>query len=401
MVVAGTRPEAIKLAPVVLELDASPLFVTRLALTAQHREMVDQVLSLFAIKAHHDLNIIQPGQSLADVATRALRGLADLITDDRPDAVVVQGDTTTAFAGALAAFYADVPVVHVEAGLRTGNARSPFPEEINRRLVTQLADLHLVPTPANRANLEAEGIEAARIVVTGNTVIDALLWAVDRSADYGDPRLADLDTDPRRVLVVTAHRRESWGASLEAIGLALADLARVAPDLLIVFPIHPNPIVRQAILPAVDGLANVVMTEPLSYGSFAALLGRAHIVLTDSGGIQEEGPSLGKPVLVMRDTTERPEAVDAGTVRLVGTGRASIVASVLELLGDDTAYRAMARAVNPYGDGRAAARAVAALAHFFDLGPPTTEFIPSAQLPAGGADGVRAGTRAGPGCTGP
>ncbi len=376
MVVAGTRPEAIKLAPVVLELDASPLFEVHVALTAQHREMVDQVLSLFAITARHDLNIVQPGQSLVDVATRALRGLADLIAEDRPDAVVVQGDTTTALAGALAAFYADVPVVHVEAGLRTGNARSPFPEEINRRLVTQLTDLHLVPTPTNRANLEAEGVEASRIVITGNTVIDALLWAVDRAGDYGDPRLAGLDNDPRRVLVVTAHRRESWGTSMQAIGAALADLARAEPDLLIVFPIHPNPVVREAIIPAVEGLANVVIIEPLGYGSFAALLRRAHLVLTDSGGIQEEAPSLGKPVLVMRDTTERPEAVEAGTVRLVGTGRATIVATVLELLRDDVAYRAMARAVNPYGDGRAAARTVAAMANLFDLGPQPAEFGP-------------------------
>ncbi|MBA3268063.1 MAG: UDP-N-acetylglucosamine 2-epimerase (non-hydrolyzing), partial [Acidimicrobiia bacterium] len=314
MVVAGTRPEAIKLAPVVLALEASPYFEAQVALTAQHREMVDQVMSLFAITPRHDLNIIRPGQSLAELASRALMGLAGLVADDRPDVVVVQGDTTTAFAGALAAFYADVPVVHVEAGLRTGNPRSPFPEEINRRLITQLSDLHLVPTPANRTNLEAEGVDASQIVVTGNTVIDALLWTVERTTDYGDARLAGLDTDPRRVLVVTAHRRESWGPPMEAIGLALADLARAEPDLLIVFPLHPNPVVRQAILPAVEGLANVVALEPLSYGSFAALLRRAHIVLTDSGGIQEEGPSLGKPVLVMRDTTERPEAVRAGTV---------------------------------------------------------------------------------------
>ena len=376
MVVAGTRPEAIKLAPVVLALEASPYFEAQVALTAQHREMVDQVMSLFAITPRHDLNIIRPGQSLAELASRALRGLAGLVIDDRPDAVVVQGDTTTAFAGALAAFYADVPVVHVEAGLRTGNPRSPFPEEINRRLITQLSDLHLVPTPANRTNLEAEGVDASQIVVTGNTVIDSLLWTVERTTDYGDARLAGLDIDPRRVLVVTAHRRESWGPPMEAIGLALADLARAEPDLLIVFPLHPNPVVRQAILPAVQGLANVVTLEPLSYGSFAALLRRAHIVLTDSGGIQEEGPSLGKPVLVMRDTTERPEAVRAGTVRLVGTGQATIVASVLELLRDEDSYRAMARAVNPYGDGRAAERSVAAMAHYFGLGPAAVEFVP-------------------------
>jgi len=377
MVVAGTRPEAIKLAPVVLELGASPHFEADVALTAQHREMVDQVLTLFAIRPGHDLNIIQPGQSLADVTTRALRGLADLLAADRPDAVVVQGDTSTAFAGALAAFYAAVPVVHVEAGLRTGNVRSPFPEEVNRRLVTQLSDLHLAPTPANRANLEAEGIDPARIAVTGNTVIDALLWTVEHSSGgYGDPALAGLDADPRRVLVVTAHRRESWGASMEAIGRALGDLARAEPDLVIVFPIHRNPVVRDSILPSVAGLPNVVMVEPLSYGCFAALMRRAHILLTDSGGIQEEGPSLAKPVLVMRETTERPEAVRAGTVALVGTDQGAIVESVRDLLHDEVAYRRMARAANPYGDGHAAERTVAAMAHHFGLGPPVQEFAP-------------------------
>ncbi|MEN3315845.1 MAG: hypothetical protein V7605_2079 [Acidimicrobiaceae bacterium] len=377
MVVAGTRPEAIKLAPVIQGLGASPDFEVDVALTAQHREMVDQVLSLFAIRPRHDLNILRPGQSLADVTARALQGLADVMAADRPDTVVVQGDTSTAFAGALAAFYAAVPVVHVEAGLRTGDVRSPFPEEVNRRLITQVADLHLAPTPANRDNLEAEGVDRARIVVTGNTGIDALLWTVEQSPGYGDPALAGLDADPRRVLVVTAHRRESWGASMEAIGRALGQVARAEPDLLIVFPIHRNPVVRHAILPAVAGLANVVMVEPLSYGCFAALLRRAHILLTDSGGIQEEGPSLGKPVLVMRDTTERPEAVAGGAVALVGTDQGAIARAVIGLLHDEDAYRAMARATNPYGDGRAAARTVAAMAHFFGLGPPPEEFTPT------------------------
>jgi len=377
MVVLGTRPEAIKLAPVILALEASPHFEPYVALTAQHREMVDQVLALFAIRPRHDLNIIQPGQTLADVATRALSGLAALIAASRPDAVVVQGDTSTTFAGALAAFYADVPVVHVEAGLRTGNVRSPFPEEMNRRLTTQVTDLHLAPTPANRANLAAEGVDPTRTVVTGNTVIDALLWAVEQPSGYGDPALADLDDDPRRVLLVTAHRRESWGPSMESIGRALAEVARAEPDLLVVFPIHRNPVVRQAIMPAVEGIDNVRVVEPMAYGSFAVLMRRAHLLLTDSGGVQEEGPSLGKPVLVMRDTTERPEAVHAGTVRLVGTGQNAIVGSVRELLHDERAYAAMARAVNPYGDGRASARTVAAMAHFFGLGPPAEEFRPT------------------------
>jgi UDP-N-acetylglucosamine 2-epimerase (non-hydrolysing) len=381
MVVLGTRPEAIKLAPVVRALEASPHFDPYVALTAQHREMVDQVLSLFAIRPRHDLNIIRPGQTLPELTTRALTGLSDLITSNRPDAVVVQGDTSTTFAGALAAFYAGVPVVHVEAGLRTGNVRSPFPEEVNRRLTTRVTDLHLAPTPVNRDNLVTEGIDPSTVVVTGNTVIDALLWAVEQSSGYGDPGLADLDADPRRVLVVTAHRRESWGEALASVGRALARLARAEPDLLVVFPIHRNPVVREAIVPAVAAEANVRVVEPLGYGSFAALLRRASIILTDSGGIQEEGPSLGRPVLVMRDTTERPEAVVAGTVRLVGTDEDTIVSSVRELLHDDAAYAAMARAVNPYGDGRAAARAVAAMAHFFGLGPGTAEFRPVAEAP--------------------
>ncbi|MGI9032482.1 MAG: non-hydrolyzing UDP-N-acetylglucosamine 2-epimerase [Acidimicrobiales bacterium] len=376
MVVLGTRPEAIKLAPVIRGLEGSPHFSAYVALTAQHREMVDQVLSLFAIRPRHDLNIIQPGQSLTELATRALTGLSGLIVESRPDAVVVQGDTATTFAGALAAFYAGVPVVHVEAGLRTHHARSPFPEEINRRLTTQVTALHLAPTPTNRDNLLAEGVDPSGVVVTGNTVIDALLWAVEQSSGYGDAALADLDDDPRRVLVVTAHRRESWGEPMQAIGRALAELAGAEPDLLVVFPVHRNPVVRQAILPAVDGLANVRIIEPLSYGSFATLMRRATILLTDSGGIQEEGPCLGRPVLVMRDTTERPEAVYAGTVRLVGTDQAAIVAAVRELLHDEVAYAAMARAINPYGDGRAAERTVAAMAHLFGVGPPAVAFDP-------------------------
>ena len=376
MVVMGTRPEAIKLGPVVLGLEASSLFEPYVVLTAQHRELVDEVLPVFDIRPRHDLDIIRPGQSLTDVTTRALAGLSRLLAEDPPDVVVVQGDTTTSFAGALAAFYAGTPVVHVEAGLRTGDRRSPFPEEMNRRLTTQLTDLHLAPTPANKANLQVEGVDPARVVVTGNTVIDALLWAADRSPGYGDPALVDLDADGRRVVVVTAHRRESWGPSMEAIGAALHELATEEPDVLIVFPIHPNPVVRQAIRPAVAGLPNVRIVEPLGYASFIALLRRAHVLLTDSGGVQEEGPSLGKPVLVMRDTTERPEALDAGTVRLVGTDPETIVAAVRELLHDDATYRAMARAVNPYGDGRAAARTVAAMAHFFGMGPPAVEFVP-------------------------
>src|SRR4051812_12285687 len=363
MVVMGTRPEAIKLAPIVHELERSPFFDPLVVVTAQHREMLDQVLDLFEIEVAHDLNILRERQTLTDVTVRALEGLSPVMAQTAPDAVIVQGDTTTTFIGALAAFYQQVPVVHVEAGLRTGDPWSPYPEEINRRLTTQLATLHLAPTATSRANLLAEQVPDERILVTGNSVIDALLWTVDRRVDYGDPELKALDDDPRRVLLVTAHRRESWGEPMAGIGRALASLAASEPDLVIVFPIHRNPVVRDAILPAIAGLDNVIITEPLAYGGFARLMERSDIVLTDSGGVQEEAPSLGKPVLVMRDTTERPEAMQAGTARLVGTDQQVIEDAVRTLLHDRRAYEAMANAVNPYGDGRAAERSVAALAH--------------------------------------
>jgi len=305
---------------------------------------------------------------------RALAGLSPVIEATRPDAIMVQGDTTTTFVGALAAFYHRVPVVHLEAGLRTGDPYSPYPEEINRRLTTQLTSLHLPPTAVARANLIADGVSPERIAVTGNTVIDALLWAVAQNVPYGDPAIAGIDDDPRRVLLVTAHRRESWGPAMESIGRAVAELARREPDLLVVFPIHRNPLVRDAIVPAVAGLPNVVVIEPLAYGPFARLIARSHIVLTDSGGIQEEGPSLGKPVLVMRDTTERPEAVTAGTARLVGTDQAAIVTAVRTLLHDQASFDVMAHAVNPYGDGHASSRAIGALLHFFGAGPAPDEF---------------------------
>jgi UDP-N-acetylglucosamine 2-epimerase (non-hydrolysing) len=376
--VFGTRPEAIKLAPVVVALEASAGFEPVVVVTAQHRHMLDQVLLLFGIAPKYDLDLLEPRQTLTGVTVRALERLAPVLEAERPDLVLVQGDTTTTFAGALAAFYKQIPVAHVEAGLRTYDPLSPYPEELNRRLTTQLAALHLAPTRTSRANLLAERVDQASVVVTGNTVIDALLWTVAHPPRRADPLLARLDADGRPVLLVTAHRRESWGRPMRAIGHALAEIAKAEPGLLVVFPIHRNPVVREAILPAVDGLHNVVVTEPLDYGGFVRLLDRAHLVLTDSGGVQEEGPSLGKPVLVMRDTTERPEAVAAGTVRLVGADRAAIVDAVRGLLHDPAAYRAMANATNPYGDGQAARRTVAAVAHFFGLGPRPDEFEPAA-----------------------
>jgi UDP-N-acetylglucosamine 2-epimerase (non-hydrolysing) len=380
MVVFGTRPEAIKVAPLIQALAAAPWSRPVVAVTAQHRRILDQVLELFAICPNYDLDIMRSGQTLTDVTVGALDGLGPVLADADPDLVVVQGDTTTTFAAALASFYRRVPVVHLEAGLRTGDVLSPYPEEMNRRLTSQLASLHLAPTPTARANLLAEGVDPSSVVSTGNTVIDALHWTVGRRIPYRDRELAELDTDPRPVLLVTAHRRESWGEPMTAIGAALADLARSEPDLLVVLPVHPNPRVRGALLPAVTGLDNVLVVEPLAYGEFARLLDRATIVLTDSGGVQEEAPSLGKPVLVMRDTTERPEAVAAGTARLVGTDHDQIMASVCSLLHDADAYAAMANAVNPYGDGRAAERSCQAMARFLGLDATVSEFTP-ADLP--------------------
>jgi UDP-N-acetylglucosamine 2-epimerase (non-hydrolysing) len=379
MVVYGTRPEAIKVAPLIRALDESGRFTVQVAVTAQHRTMLDQVNDVFGIKPEFDLDIHSQGQTLAEITTRALSGTHALLAEVRPDAVVVQGDTTTVFAAALAAFYEKIPVAHLEAGLRTGNAYSPYPEEINRQMATRLAALHLAPTATSRANLLAEQVDPASVVITGNTVIDALLWTVRQPPGLGEPRYGDpvldrLDRDDAPVLLVTAHRRESWGEPLRAVGRALSRIAGTHPGLRIVLPLHRNPVVREAIVPEIVGLPNVIVTEPLAYAGFARLMSRATVILTDSGGVQEEGPSLGKPVLVMRDTTERPEAVSAGTVRLVGTGEDQIVSAVGRLLTDVSAYASMANAVNPYGDGRAAGRAVAALAHFFGLGPRAEEF---------------------------
>ena len=379
------------MAPAILALKAAANFEPIVTVTAQHRSMLDQVLDLFSITPDHDLNIIEPRQTLTGVTIKALERLSPLVESEKPDAVLVQGDTTTTFVGGLAAFYNQVPVVHMEAGLRTGNRYSPFPEEINRCLTTQLTALHLAPTASNKRNLLAENVAEPSIVVTGNTVIDALLHTVELRVDYGDPALDGIDEDPRKVILVTAHRRESWGEPMKGIGRALARIARAYPDVLVVFPMHKNPVVREAIAPAIKGLDNVIVVEPLAYGGFARLMNRAHLVLTDSGGVQEEAPSLGKPVLVMRDTTERPEAMHAGTVKLVGAEEESIVGSVRELLDDPAAYAAMANAVNPYGDGFAAERTVHAIARLLGGGPPVEEFASHVEPAAsfGGIPSVR------------
>lgn len=375
MAIYGTRPEAIKMAPLVLALQDDPRFSVRVVVTGQHREMLDQVNAVFGIVPDVDLDIHAAGQTLSQITTRTLEGLSTVLADEKPDAVLVQGDTTTTMVGGLAAFYAGVPVVHTEAGLRTGNPTSPFPEEINRRLTAQMSTLHLAPTATSRANLIAENVSPGSIVVTGNSVIDALLLTVGTDPQISDPELVTFLKGERSVVLVTAHRRESWGEPLRQVGRALARLSAAYPDVDFVFPAHRNPLVREAIVPAVQGCDNVLVTEPLPYAEFCALLERSHVILTDSGGVQEEGPSLGKPVLVMRDTTERPEAVDAGTVRLIGTGEDDVFDAVSELLSDTSAYAAMAHALNPYGDGQAARRHVQALARHFGVGTEVDEFV--------------------------
>jgi UDP-N-acetylglucosamine 2-epimerase (non-hydrolysing) len=374
MLVFGTRPEAVKMAPLALALRNVDWCEPIIAVTAQHREMLDQVMELFGLSADYDLDMLTPGQTLTDVTTKALNGLGPIMEAVKPDCVVVQGDTTTTFAGSLAAFYRQIPVVHMEAGLRTDDPLSPFPEEINRRLTTQLTTLHLAATPTSAANLWRDGIKREHICITGNTVIDALHWAVDRKPAYDNAQLEAIDASGRKVLLVTAHRRESWGEGMRQIGIALRTIAERYPDLEIVFPIHRNPLVRDSIVPAVAGLDNVTILEPLAYGAFSRIMNRATIVLTDSGGVQEEAPSLGKPVLVMRDTTERPEAVAAGTARLIGTDSDRIVSAVTELLDDPAAFALMANAVNPYGDGLASQRTIEAMAHLFGLGQRPADF---------------------------
>ncbi|WP_295016611.1 non-hydrolyzing UDP-N-acetylglucosamine 2-epimerase [uncultured Micrococcus sp.] len=368
MPVYGTRPEAIKVAPIVRALDADDRFDCVVTVTGQHREMLDQVNTLFGITPRHDLDVIRPRQTLNGVFSRVMDGLDAVLEHEQPDAVVVQGDTTTTTAAALAAFHRGVPVVHAEAGLRSFELTSPFPEEANRRITAQVAALHLPPTAVGRDNLLNEGVAASDVYVTGNTVIDALLEAVDARVPLEDPRLAELAASGRRVVLVTAHRRENHGDAMRGVGRALARLARGHADVVFVLPLHRNPIVRETMLPALEGLENVLLTEPLAYGEFTHLLAIADVVLTDSGGVQEEAPSLGKPVLVMRNTTERPEAVAAGTARLIGTDEDTVVAEVDRLLVDADAYTAMAHAVNPYGDGRAAARTVSAIAALFGAG---------------------------------
>jgi UDP-N-acetylglucosamine 2-epimerase (non-hydrolysing) len=375
MVVYGTRPEAIKLAPLIRALAASEHLKPLVVVTGQHREMLDQVNALFSIVPDVDLDLMDHGASVNAIARRVLKRVEEQIVEHRPDALVVQGDTTSAFAASLAAFLEDVPVIHLEAGLRTGNRRSPFPEEANRQLTSVVTDLHLAPTSVARANLEAEGVDATTIVVTGNTVVDALQWAVTQPVTFADSLVEKLGTE-RDLILVTTHRREAWGDRMLAAMRGLGDVVRNHPELDLLLPMHRNPIVRDTVIEVLGKLPNVHLTEPLSYAEFCHVMKRSRLIVTDSGGIQEEAPSLGKPVLVLRDTTERPEGVDAGTVKVIGTDQATVTQETERLLTDPDAYAAMANAVNPYGDGHAAPRAVQAIEALLIGGERPEEFRP-------------------------
>lgn len=374
--VFGTRPEAIKMAPVVRELEGAPGIVSRVCVTAQHREMLDQVLSLFGITPDYDLNLMKQGQDLTDITAAVLQGLRVVLRDFAPDLVLVHGDTTTTLAASLAAYYERVPVGHVEAGLRTGDILSPWPEEVNRKVAGTIAALHFAPTTRARDNLLRENVAPGTIDVTGNTVIDALQHVVARienGAALRDGLASGFNFDTsRRIVLVTGHRRESFGGGFDRICAALARLA-ARPDVEIVYPVHLNPQVKGPVEHYLGALPNVHLIAPQSYLPFVYLMHRATLILTDSGGVQEEAPSLGKPVLVMRETTERPEAVEAGTVRLVGTDTTKIVATATELLDNTTAYDAMSVAHNPYGDGKAAGRIVAAIRYWSERRNAITE----------------------------
>lgn len=367
--VFGTRPEAIKMAPLVLKLQKKSEFVSKLLVTGQHREMLQQVLGEFNLIPDYDLDIMRESQSLFDTTTGVLRGLEDVLEREKPQMLLVHGDTSTTFAAALAAFYRQIPVAHVEAGLRSFSRYLPFPEEMNRCLTTVLADLHFAPTQSSRKNLLREGIDPHRILVTGNTAIDALLMTVKGNYAFSDPLLEKLDFHRKRIIVVEAHRRENWGGPLIGICAALRAVVRRRRDIRVVFPVHPNPIVRDTVYSELQGEDRIHLLSPLDYKDFVNLMARAYLLVTDSGGIQEEAPSLGKPVLVLREVTERPEAVAAGTVKVIGTGAGAVVEALEELLTDSRLYKSMATAINPYGDGQAARRIVAGLCSYFKLAP--------------------------------
>jgi UDP-N-acetylglucosamine 2-epimerase (non-hydrolysing) len=352
----GTRPEAIKMAPVVKALQDAPGMTVEVVLTAQHRELLDQVMNLFGLRANHDLDLMQPRQTLPEFASRSLAALDGWLAESRPDLLLVQGDTTSAFIGALAAFYRGVPSGHIEAGLRTLSAVNPFPEEMNRRLVSKLAAFHFAPTELARTALLAEGIDSSGIFVTGNTVVDAL-HAIRQTPEY-DRAALPVPVDPgQSVILVTMHRRESW-SRIASVCEAITAIVQARPGVTVVFPVHPNPSVHEHVHQLLAGVPRVHLVAPLDYLAFIKMMAVSRVILTDSGGVQEEAPVLGRPVLVLRNNTERPEAITAGVARLVGTDRDAIVAAALSLIDDDQAWAAMSKAVSPFGDGRAAGRIV-------------------------------------------
>lgn len=358
MTVFGTRPEAIKMAPVVKALEKQESIVPRVVVTAQHREMLDQVVRLFGIEPDYDLDLMKHGQTLASLTAGVMEGMDRILTEEKPDMIIVQGDTTTTFVSALAAFYHKIPVGHVEAGLRTGEKYSPWPEEINRKLTGGLADLHFAPTAMSRDNLLREAIDPDRVFVTGNTVIDALIATVRQDYCFADPelnRILNVNRD-KRLILMTTHRRENWGEPMRQIYLALEKVLSQNPDTYVIFPVHKNPTVRKVVTEILGNNERVYLVEPMDYEPFVNLLAKSYLILTDSGGIQEEAPSLGKPVLCVRDTTERPEAVAAGTVLLVGTYYNSIFENLTRLLSDYDVYQKMSQAANPYGDGSASSK---------------------------------------------
>jgi UDP-N-acetylglucosamine 2-epimerase (non-hydrolysing) len=368
--VFGTRPEAIKMAPVVIGLKKAEGIEVKVCVTAQHREMLDQVLSLFDIVPDYDLNLMRPGQDLFDITSSVLLSLRDVLRKDRPDIVLVHGDTTTCFAAALAAFYEGIAIGHVEAGLRTGDLKAPFPEEANRTLAGKLTNIHFAPTQSAADNLRRENVSEEQVHITGNTVIDALLMVRDKVADYsatywselfGDQLYKRITDSERKLILITGHRRENFGQGFIDLCTAIRDLAERHADWDLLYPVHLNPNVQKPVYELLDGLSNVHLIQPQDYAPFVWLMDCCDIILTDSGGVQEEGPSLGKPVLVMRDVTERPEAVEAGTVKLVGTDPKLIVSSVEQLIEDVALYEKMSKAHNPYGDGKACSRIVRVL----------------------------------------
>ena len=375
MTVYGTRPEAIKMAPVIRRLEEDPRFESISVVTGQHREMLDQVSEVLGITPTHDLNVFAPGQTLNEIMAHIITLLDPILEMQRPDAVVVQGDTATVAAAALTSFNRRIPVVHLEAGLRSGDIAAPFPEEANRSIATRISSLHLAPTRQCRYNLEREGIRSEDIVVTGNTVIDALMRAVDAGIPIRDEKIRHVVASGAPILLVTAHRRENWGLPMERIGRAVARLARRHPELRVILPAHLNPIVRHCLLPPLVGLDNVIACDPLPYGEFIQVLKTSSIVLTDSGGLQEEAPALGKPVLVLRETTDRPEAIAVGAARLVGTDEEVIFAEATSLLEGLARRAPVPEPVNPYGDGAAAVRAVAGIAAFLGVGDRLPDFV--------------------------